>query len=138
MFIFYLTQFNQFYDIPEQCEIEMTIDKQSGKITMEGLKEELDKAKDKIFDLLRQFQKERWLDEEAKLVADTVQWSVMVCKYCHRPKPFILNSIPAQFFLYHHSKFLIFREYFIKRFPCFVSNCDNIKSQSPIFCYNIL
>lgn len=89
---FYLTQFNQFSDIPEQCEIEMTIDKQSGKITMEGLKEELDKAKDKIFDLLRKFQKERWLDEEAKLVADTVQWSMMVCKYCHCPKPFILNS----------------------------------------------
>lgn len=48
---------------------------------MEGLKEEVDKAKDKIFELLRKFQKERWLDEEAKLVADTVQWSVMVCKF---------------------------------------------------------
>lgn len=79
--LFLLSQFDLLYDVPEQCEIEMSIDKQSGKITMEGLKEEVHSAKDKIFELLRKFQKERWLDEEAKLVADTVQWSVMVCKF---------------------------------------------------------
>lgn len=70
-------EFDLFYDVPEQCEIEMSINKQSGKVTMEGLKGEVDKAKDRINELLRKFQKERWLDEEAKLVADTVQWSVM-------------------------------------------------------------
>lgn len=47
---------------------------------MEGLKEDVAKAKDMINELLRKVQKERWLDEEAKLVADTVQWSVLVCK----------------------------------------------------------
>lgn len=86
--LFPRSQFDLLYDVPEQCEIEMSIDKQSGKITMEGLKEEVHKAKDKIFELLRKFQKERWLDEEAKLVADTVQWSVMVCKF---PQTFHLN-----------------------------------------------
>lgn len=69
----------------------MIIDKQSGKIIMEGFKEELDKVKDKIFDLLRKFQKERWLDEEVKFVVDIVQWSMMVCKYCYCLKFFILN-----------------------------------------------
>ena len=87
---------------------------------MEGLKEEVDKAKDKIFELLRRFQKERWLDEEAKLVADTVQWSIMVCKYCHHPKPVILNSGLAQFLTPRSNE-----EGGILFYPC-VSVCNKI------------
>lgn len=58
----------------------MFFNKQSGKIIMEGLKEEVVKVKDMINELFRKVQKERWLDEEVKLVVDIVQWSVLVCK----------------------------------------------------------
>lgn len=62
----------------EQHDVKMSLELQKGLVTVEGLFDEVANAKDKIHELLREFQKERWLDEEAKLVADTVQWSVMV------------------------------------------------------------
>ncbi|XP_061194327.1 protein mono-ADP-ribosyltransferase PARP14-like [Saccostrea echinata] len=64
--------------VSDQHDVKMSIEQQRGVIMIEGLTEEVANAKDKIHELLRHFQKERWLDEEAKLVADTVQWSVMV------------------------------------------------------------
>ena len=63
--------------VGDQQDVEMSFN--AGRITIEGVREEVDKAKDAIHELLRKFQRERWLDEEAKLVADTVQWSIMVC-----------------------------------------------------------
>ncbi|XP_056005276.1 protein mono-ADP-ribosyltransferase PARP14-like isoform X3 [Ostrea edulis] len=64
--------------VKEQHDVKMSLELQKGLMTVEGLFDEVANAKDKIHNLLRGFQKERWLDEEAKLVADTVQWSVMV------------------------------------------------------------
>ena len=74
--------------VGDQQDVEMSFN--AGRITIEGVREEVDKAKDAIYELMRKFQKERWLDEEAKLVADTVQWSIMVCvNLCpsHSPSP---------------------------------------------------
>ena len=87
--------------VGDDQDIEMSFN--AGRITIEGVREEVDKAKDAIHDLLRIFQKEKWLDGMAKLVADTVQWSVMVCvNLCssHSPPPFFLPpSTMMSFFL---------------------------------------
>lgn len=61
----------------DQQNVEMSFN--AGTVIIEGFREEVDKAKDAIYELIRKFQKERFSDEGAKLMADTVQWSVMVC-----------------------------------------------------------
>ena len=75
-------------EVGDQQDIEMSFN--AGRITIKGVREEVDRARDAIHELLRKFQKERWLDEEAKLVADKVQWSVVVCVnlcFSHSPSP---------------------------------------------------
>ena len=92
-------------------DIEMSF--KEGIITIEGGGEEVDKAKDAIHELLRIFHRERWSDEEAKLVADTVQWSIMVCvppppPPPPNPKPFFFGFLSKQkyFFFFFGGVFL--------------------------------
>ena len=81
------TQMDEIRKVGDDQDIEMSFN--AGRITLEGVREEVDKTKDTIHELLRKFQRERWLDEEAKLVADTVQWSFMVCDTPPPWKPFL-------------------------------------------------
>lgn len=56
----------------------MSIDHKRMKITVEGTMEEMDKAKDKIFELLKTFQKEKFLNKLKKQISERVQWEGMV------------------------------------------------------------
>lgn len=71
----------QIYHISEQCEVELSVDDKRMKITVEGTIEEINKAKDKIFELLKTFQKDFFLNEMEKQLANRVHWEGMVCKF---------------------------------------------------------
>lgn len=71
----------QIYHISEHSEVELSIDDKRMKITVEGTIEEMDKAKDKIFELLKTFQRENFWNEMEKQLAERVQWEGMVCKF---------------------------------------------------------
>lgn len=71
----------QIYHISEQCEVELSIDHKRMQITVEGTIEEMDKAKDKIFELVKTLQKKNFMNEMVKQIAERVQWEGMVCKF---------------------------------------------------------
>lgn len=72
---------DQFYHISQQYEVKLSIEHSKMKISLEGVLEEMDKAKDKIFELLRALQEELFLDEMIKKSAETVQWNILVSKF---------------------------------------------------------
>lgn len=74
----------------------MSIDHKRMKITVEGTMEEMDKAKDKIFELLKTFQKEKFLNELKKQISERVQWEGMV-------RNFHLIFFPHRLFLLIYS-----------------------------------
>lgn len=51
------------------------------KVTVEGTIEEMDKAKEKFFELLKTLQKEKFLNEMKKQLSERVQWEGMVRKF---------------------------------------------------------
>lgn len=64
--------------MPEDCEVELSIDQQRMNITVKGVIEEVDKAKDNIFELCKKFQEDIFLNEIGKQLAETVQWKLVV------------------------------------------------------------
>lgn len=66
--------------MPEDCEVELSIDQQRMTVTVKGVIEEVDKAKDNIFELCKKFQKDIFLNEIGKQLAETVQWKLVVCQ----------------------------------------------------------
>lgn len=59
----------------------MTIDHKRMKVTVEGTMEEMDKAKENFFELLKTLQKEKFLNEIKKQLSERVQWEGMVRKF---------------------------------------------------------
>lgn len=66
----------QFYHIAEDCEL--SIDQQRMTVTVKGVIEEIDKTKDKIFELCKKFQEDIFHNEIGKQLAETVQWKLVV------------------------------------------------------------
>lgn len=72
---------DQIYQISRLCEVEMSIDHKRMKVTVEGTMEEMDKAKEIFFELLKTLQKEKFLNEMKKQLSERVQWEGMVRKF---------------------------------------------------------
>lgn len=84
----------QLYHIPEDCEVELSIDHQRMNITVEGIIEEIDKANDKIFERLKKIQEELFLNEIGKQLKETIQWKIKVWKSrLIFSYPYILNYL---------------------------------------------